>query len=195
MTVSFVPAAMRVPSRSRSRAARGRVVWALLLAATLGLKTFVPLLAAVSAQMQGKAVGDVCAVYGVRLAAAAPARAAPASHHHGHDTGHGGPAGHAGHAGHAGQGSDAGHSDGAIAAADATASTSHDEPSNHAEHAGDHCALSGLAVGAVLASAAWDVLDWAGTAAPSPGPSGAAPARDASARWLTLRVHAPPARS
>ena len=189
MTVSFVPAALRVPSRSRSRAARGRVVWALLLAATLGLKTFVPLLAAVSAQMQGKAVGDVCAVYGVRLAAAAPAPAAPASHHHGHDTGH------ARHAGHAGQGSDSGHSDGAIAATDATASTSHDEPSNHAEHAGDHCALSGLAVGAVLASAAWDVLDWAGTAAPSTGPSGAAPARDASARWLTLRVHAPPARS
>ena len=60
-------------SRSAARAvaievacrARPRRSGAVLLAATLGLKTFVPLLAAVSAQMQGKAVGDVCAVYGV----------------------------------------------------------------------------------------------------------------------------------
>ncbi len=146
-----------------------------VLAATLALKTFVPLLAAVSAQMQGKAVGDVCAVYGVRLAAAAPPSAAPPHHHHGHH---------------------AASMDGAMAGAQAALPTSHDTPSDHAEHARDHCALTGLAVCAVLAAAAWDVVDWAGTAAPSPGGAeDASPVRDASARWLTLRVHAPPSQA
>jgi hypothetical protein len=189
MTATFVPAALRVPPRSRSRNAHGRVAWAVLLAATLALKAFVPLLAAVSAQMQGKAVGDVCSVYGVRLAAAAPALAVPAPHHHGHDTSH---AGHAGHAGHG----DPVHADGAMAGPDATTpSTSHDGPPDHAEHARDHCALGALAVGAVLASAAWNVADWAGGAALPDAIGDAAPAHDAIARWLTLRVHAPPTRS
>jgi len=80
-----------------------------------------------------------------------------------------------------------------MGAADATPATSHDGSSDHAEHARDHCALTGLAVCAVVASAGWNVVDWAGTAVPLPHAIGdAALSHDASARWLTLRLHAPP---
>lgn len=140
--------------------------------ATLVFKSFVPLLAAASADLQGKAVADVCALYGVRMPQ--PAESA----HHG--------------AAHA-----MGHMHGvAMAGMDVVPSPSQHHPSEHAEHSRDHCALSGLAVGAAFALTLWGPVDW--RAAPVPGRASAddtPPWRDASARWLTLRVHAPPRRA
>lgn len=149
----------------------GAATWALLLVATLAFKSFVPLLAALSAGMQGKAVADVCAVYGVRLAPAVDH--APVSHamHHLH-----------------------GAADAPMAASGSTAPDP--LPADHAEHARDHCALTGLAMGAMLAQTLWEPVDWPAAAAIGLGVADVvSPARDASARWLTLRVHAPPARA
>lgn len=153
----------------RSRRLRGAVAWAVLLVATLAFKSFVPLLAALSAEMQGRAVADVCAVYGVRLAPAVDH--APVSHgmHHMH-----------------------GAPETPMAASRPTAPDQ--PPADHAEHARDHCALTALAVGAMLALTLWGLVDWRAAAATGLGfADPAAPSRDASARWLTLRVHAPPA--
>lgn len=154
----------------RSRRVRGAAGWAFLLAATLAFKSFVPMLAALSAGMQGKAVADVCALYGVRLAPAADPDAASHAMHHLHGA--------------------------AAAATDPAGSPAHEHPADHAEHARDHCALTALAVGAVFAATLWGLVDW--RAVPVTGDRFAdpiAPSRDASARWLTLRLHAPPARA
>ena len=192
MTVSFVPAALRVSSRSRSRAARGRVVWAVLLAATLALKTFVPLLAAVSAQTAGQ--GGRRRLRGLRRSAGRRGAAPPARAGITIITAM--TRGTRGHVGHAGHGSDAGHSDGAIAATDATAvdvarrilgsRRARTRPLRAERARGRRRPRVGR-VGRASTGPA--------PAAPSPRPS-AMPrsARDASARWLTLRLHAPPAR-
>lgn len=185
---TFVAAAPRTPRRARSRAVQGRVAWAVLLAATLVLKTFVPLLAALAAELQGKAVADVCAVYGVRLApapAAAPEphRSDPHQAHHEHHA----PREHHAH----GEAVATAHA--AMAGAEAAVAPSHEDAPEHADHARDHCALTGLAVCALVTLAAWDAADWTSAAPELPAANDAAPARDASARWLTARVHAPPA--
>ena len=141
-----------------------------MLAAVLAFKAFVPMLAALSAEMQGKAVADVCAVYGVRLGPAVDA--APPMHalHHMHGAAH--------------------------ASMGAAAATPPDHaPHEHAEHARDHCALSGLTVGVLFAPTPWALVEWQAASAMATGFADVlAPSRDASARWLTLRVHAPPAR-
>ena len=157
--------ATRIP-RTRQRAA-----WAFLIAATLVFKSFVPLLAVASAQMQGKAVADICSIYGVRLA--------PAAGGHVHDG-----AAHAmGHAGHMA---------GMEMPASGGATSPHD-PDDHVAHAQDHCALTGLAACAVFAATLWVLADWlAGDGGRAAFLDSAGPPRDASARWLILRLHAPP---
>lgn len=60
---------------------RRTIAWVVLVAATLALKAFVPLLAAFSAQLQDRAVAEVCTVYGVRLAVTGePSLPEPAGH-------------------------------------------------------------------------------------------------------------------
>ena len=155
----------------RSRRLLGAAAWAFVLVATLAFKSFVPLLAALSAELQGKAVADVCAVYGVRLAPVLDHAAVSHAMHHAH-----------------------GVADTPMAASPSTAPDP--APADHAEHARDHCALTALAIGAMFAPALSGLVDWRAAAAIGPGFADPVSAlRDASARWLTLRVHAPPARA
>jgi len=145
-----------------------RVAWALLIVAALAFKSFIPLLAAVAAHMQGKEVADICSIYGVRLAG-------------GHTHVHGGSHAMAHTAGMA------------MSATHGDESSPEDAPADHASHGQDHCALTGLAVCAVLALALFTFADWDGRE-PTRVFLADAPelSRDASARWLTSRVHAPP---
>lgn len=149
---------------------RQRSAWACLIAVTLVFKSFVPLLAAASAQMQGKPVAEVCAVYGVAL---------PSMQAHVHDA--------SAHAMH--------HMAGMEMAATGGGGPPFDHhPADHAAHAQDHCALTGLAACAVfLATTLWAVAEWTDDdRAPVAVDDAPEPLRDASARWLTLRLHAPP---
>lgn len=163
---------MSVPLDSRTLLTTRRTGWAFVIVATLVFKSSVPLLAAASAEMQGKAVADVCAVYGVRLVSA---------NGHVHDA-----ASHVMH--HM-----AGHVHVVHTSPDAENGPQPDAPADHAAHAQDHCALSGLAAYAIFAATLWGPADWldvdkreAFAVARVQG------ARDASARWLILRLHAPP---
>jgi hypothetical protein len=162
----FLGLRSRIPPASRLAA------WAWLLAATLVFKSFVPLLAATAAQMQGKAVADVCAVYGVRLATASAHDHHDSSHAMGHAEGH--------------------VHGGALPAGDTSPIRPH-EPADHAAHAQDHCALTGLSACAVFAAPLLTLAGWL-----EPGQVLAAAVessdlpRDAMARWLMLRLHAPP---
>ena len=153
---------IRLPQLGRGGA------WAILIAATLIFKSFVPLLAAASAQMQGKDVADICSVYGVRLAPATG---------HGHHGSH--PMEHV-----AGM---------EMPAMEGGGPASDDGPANHSTHSQEHCALTGLAACAVFALTSWATAVWAGDQeTPSASGDGFALQRDPSARWLTLRLHAPP---
>ena len=147
---------------------RHRAAWALVIAAALAFKSFVPLLAAAAAGLQGKDVADICSVYGVRLAGGTT----PA-HGGSHDIHHA-----------AGM---------QMPAAEGNESSPQHPATDHAAHSQDHCALTGLAAYAVSGPAAWFSV------APLNGEStraffGAAlePRGDASTRWLTARLHAPP---
>jgi hypothetical protein len=160
-------------SAGRARLGRGASTWAIVLVALLAFKSFVPMLAVLSAAMQGKAVADVCAVYGVRLAPGAVVDHAAASHavHHVH-----------------------GAAEAPWAASGATVPQA--PPADHVGHARDHCALSGVALAAMLAPALWGPADWAVPATVGRGVAASVPSlRDASARWLSLRGHAPPPRA
>jgi len=145
----------------------GRVAWAMLVVAALAFKSFIPLLAAVAAQMQGKQVADICSIYGVRLGG-------------GHTHVHGGSHAMA-------------HTAGMAMSATQGESSPKDGPADHASHVQDHCALTGLAVCAVLALALFTFADW-DAREPTHAFLADAPelSRDASARWLTSRLHAPP---
>jgi hypothetical protein len=164
----------------RFRLASRLTLWA--FAAALVLKSAVPLLAAAAAGLQGKEVADICAIYGVRLASASghadhAAAAAPAMSH----------MDHVGHMGHVGQ----------IAGMDVPATggdhDSHHEPADPAAHAQDHCALTALGTIAVDAPTAWAGIDRLDRdSVPTAGRAVETRAQDASARWLTLRLHAPP---
>lgn len=149
--------------------ARQRSAWACLIAVTLVFKSFVPLLAAASAQMQGKSVAEVCSIYGVAL---------PSTQAHVH-----GAAAHAMH-----------HMAGMEMPAVADQAPADHDPADHAAHAQDHCALTGLAACAVFAATTlWALADWVDAQGPLAVTfDGVKPPRDASARWLTLRLHAPP---
>ena len=145
--------------------ARQRSAWAVLIAATLVFKTFVPLLAAASAHLQGRSVAEICSIYGVALPAV---------------TGHA-------HGAH----SHASHHMAAMAGSGASGKA----PADHdpAAHTQDHCALSGLATCALFAASLWIPAPWLDTDAAMRVSLGIVePPRDASARWLTLRLHAPP---
>ena len=160
----------------------------------LVMKAGVPVLAATAAFLQGKAVAEICAIYGVRTSVQVDAelarstlRSAGAVEPHGH-AGHAHGAEHAGHAGHL---HDAGHPhDPALASAGHTPDPA---PPHGSAQDRDHCALTGLAVCAVSAVAGLEAVPWqaalqvADLSAPAP-----APMRDASARWLAERIHAPP---
>jgi hypothetical protein len=160
------------PLSSRNVLASGRTGWAFVIAATLVFKSFVPLLAATSAKMQGKAVADVCAVYGVSLASADG---------HAHDA-----ASHTLH--HM-----AAHMHGMHTSAASEEAPVHDAPADHAAHAQDHCALTGLAACAIFAATLWGLADWLQVDERNPFAfAEVQDARDASARWLILRLHAPP---
>jgi len=179
---------------------RHRSAWIGVAAVALVLKAAVPLLAALAAHAQGKAVAEICEIYGVRTVAmsafASPAPSAPADHGHpaGH-TGHADPAvhsghAHAGHAAHEGHAAHAGHvhtahvQAGADAPAHAPAAHGHDR---------EHCGLTGLA--ACAAPAAPDAATVAAplvATAPLPATQVAATRPDASASWLARRIHAPP---
>jgi hypothetical protein len=158
---------------SRALLTGRRAGWAFVIAATLVFKSFLPLLATASAKMQGKAVADVCAVYGVRLPVA-NGQAHVADPHSADHT--------------------AAHTHGMHTSPGAEEAPRHDAPADHAAHAQDHCALSGLAACAIFAATLWRLADWrhaderqAFAVAEVQG------VRDASARWLILRLHAPPA--
>jgi hypothetical protein len=153
---------------------RQRSAWACLIAVTLVFKSFVPLLAATSAQMQGKSVAEICSVYGVAL----PSMQAHVQDVHVHDA--------SAHAMHHMAGME-------MAAAGGTAPADH-HPADHAAHAQDHCALTGLAACAVFSSTTlWAVAEWSDADRALVAVDDAVePLRDASARWLTLRLHAPP---
>jgi hypothetical protein len=154
---------------------RHRSAWIGVAAFALVLKAAVPLLAALAAQAQGKAVAEICEIYGVRTVAML-ARASPQA------MAHASPGDRAGHAGHAGHGHDAhaGHE-----------TPSHD-PVAHG-HDREHCALAGLAACAAPAAIALDGPAPAlAAAAPLRPPQVAATRPDASASWLAGRIHAPP---
>jgi hypothetical protein len=149
----------------RSRFASRLTLWA--FAATLALKSAVPMLAAAAATLQGKPVAEICDVYGVAtVAAAAPAAVMEHPPGHGHMHSH----------------------------MAAPASSQHDAPAEHrhASRAGDHCALGGMVAIAAFSApavAALDVDDTPGT----PASDGDIAAFDAAARWAALLGHGPPA--
>jgi len=179
---------------------RRSTFWSIVCAFMLVMKAGVPVLAATAAALQGKAVAEICAIYGVRTSvqasaelARAAAQADAASTHFAH-AGHASHAGHAGHAGHAAHAGHAGHAEHLHDGAPATGGDAQEPPSPHgAAQDREHCALTGLAVCAVPAVAPFEAAAWL-AALQSPAPSTPAVERtpDASARWLTERIHAPP---
>ena len=155
---------------------RQRSAWACLITVTLVFKSFVPLLAAASAQMQGKSVAEICSVYGVAL----PSMQAHVQQAHVHDA--------SAHAMH--------HMAGMETAAAGGATPADHHPADHAVHAQDHCALTGLAACAVFpATSLWAVAEWSDADRARAVGDAVEPLRDASASWLTSRLHAPPRRS
>lgn len=73
--------------RARHRSDRRTLCWALAFAVALLLKAAVPLLAHAAASAQGKALVEVCSVYGVRTVALDATPTAPATdtaHHADH---------------------------------------------------------------------------------------------------------------
>ena len=167
---------------------RRSTFWSIACALMLVMKAGVPVLAATAAFLQGKAVAEICAIYGVRTSVQVDAElarstlhaAAPAEHR-----GHADPGDRAEHAAHASHQHDAAR----VAAAHAP-----DPGSSHgAAHDREHCALTGLAVCAVSALAGLEAVAWlAALEVADPSARPPAPMRDASARWLAARVHAPP---
>lgn len=167
----------------RHRSLSRLTVWA--FAGALLLKSAVPILASTAAALQGKAVAEICDVYGV---ATVPLRAAPATpggahaHHHGDASAAAlaTPAEHAAAHDHGAHGKT--HGDDAPPA-----------PS-HGAKAGDHCVLSGM-----VAVGGGDVPAFARlaptVAASQALASGEASVFDAVARWAALLEHGPPALS
>jgi hypothetical protein len=182
---------------NRSRFASRLTLWA--FAAALALKSAVPMLAAVAAGLQGRAVAEICDVYGVATAAlggnGAPAPAAPALAHIGHELAHAHLHGHGDAHGHGHDDAHAAqphvHVDAAIAAA---AHAPDDAPApdhRHGGKAGDHCALTGLvAIAAIDPPLLPGLLgDDAPRIVVSPDRG---TIRDAAARWAALLGHGPP---
>ena len=165
-------------------------VWA--FAGALLLKAAVPMLASVAAGLQGKAVAEVCALYGVALPGAT--QTAPVATSDGVAAGHG----HHVHAANAVPAGDAAHAIDAAPAAHAlhsgVAEGHGGEPRSEGgrTHAADHCVLT------ALVAFTSDSLDAAPPFAPAPAALRLAsareplPAADASARWAALVGHGPP---
>jgi hypothetical protein len=149
----------------RSRFASRLTLWA--FAGALVLKSAVPMLAAAAAGLQGKAVAEICDVYGVDTstravrAVSTMAPVAAMAHHHGHEH--------------------------MAASVQPRGEAPQSAPGHHpVGHASDHCALNGMVA---IATGDAPVL-----VVPAPrAPAGAAAAFDAVARWAARLEHGPPA--
>lgn len=155
---------MPFPPRRRLPTSSRLALW--LLALALAMKAALPMLAAVSAGLQDRAVAEVCTVYGVKTVAVALSAGADA------------------------QGDD---QDAATASHhDHRPSPGHDGGSPH--RGAEHCALGALpaSAGAPEARLAPPAAV-ADAGRPAASPSAAAPRPDAAARWAGLIEHGPPA--
>ena len=191
----------------RHRAASRLTSW--LFVAALLLKSAVPMLASAAAGLQGRAIAEVCDVYGVDMsrlgARSRPAVAEQADHaNHAHHPEHADLADLADlahlvdHAHHGDQAQHAHHAHRSDADSDALTTPADGAPAHgpasRVAHGGDHCALSALAF--ALASDAPAVAARPATVAPMPaGGATAAPVVDPAARWAAQLQHAPPASS
>jgi len=193
----------------RHRSASRLTSW--LFVAALLLKSAVPMLASAAAGLQGRALADVCDVYGVDTSTlgagapatgAEPARAALAGSTHRIDGAHEGHGAlehaaldvHDAHQAHDAHESHHAHHAGAGAATASGHGAPAHGPASRVAHGADHCALSALAF--ALASDAPALAVRAGTVAPMPatGATGASLV-DPAARWAAQLQHAPPASS
>ena len=159
---------MLFATRLRPKARRSAWLW--LLAGVLLLRAAVPLLASASALLQGVAVGEVCAVYGVVL----PAAEIPASGEHAQHAHHAEPAEHAEHAHHdqhAEHGSGGG---------------------EHARHATEHCALTALTALCTATPADNADVQVHGACALRLAQPSQAVVGDPAARWQAQLQHGPP---
>jgi|SRR4051812_30226663 len=170
---------------------RRSTFWSIVCAFMVVMKAGVPVLAATAAALQGKAVAEICAIYGVRTSVQASAELARAAAQADAASAH---LAHAGHAGHAGHASHATHAEHSHDAGSAMGGDAQDPPSPHgAAKDREHCALTGLAVCAVPAVAPLEAAAWlAALQGPAQATQSIERTRDASARWLTERIHAPP---
>jgi hypothetical protein len=179
----------------------GSTLWSIVCALMLVLKAGIPVLAATAAFMQGKPVAEICAIYGVRTSVQAGSATASEAHG-GHDAlakpvahaGRDAQAGHDAGAGrhvHAGNHTHGGHADDTRIAAVGSApepTSPHDSVQGR-----EHCALTGLAVCAASAVARLEAMAWPGSLRISRSlAKPLLPVHDASARWLSERIHAPP---
>lgn len=164
---------------------RWRLAWTSLIVMVLLLNAATPMLAAAAAQWQGRAIAEICSVYGVDLVAERARNRADAGIHSMTMTMTPHPA----------------HVAGAAPSAHDWQNDLPDDraapPAGHGQHDphhdAHHCALTGVAVGAMLVVALLIFMAWTGTRLPSrrvAWPDSLRP--DASARWLGLRLHAPP---
>jgi hypothetical protein len=158
------------------------------------LKSAVPMLAAVSAGLQGKPVAEICDVYGVAtlpVAVVAAGAAAAFAEHRGqaHDAEVAGAHQHV-HA-HAGAANVHAHVHAHAAAVPAQSSEAPPPAHQHGGKAGDHCVLTGMVAMASGASSGVEAL------APVVGANASIPAAapavfDAAARWAARLEHGPP---
>jgi len=154
----------------RRRTSSRLTVW--LFAALLLAKGAVPFLATAAAQLHGKAVADICPIYGVALPAVAAIDPHAAHHHH--------------HAAHA---------DEVAATQGAAGNDGGDGPLRHDTRGGDHCVLTALATFAADTAVVMPAPAAQSTAARAVASAELRPIADAAARWAALLGHGPPLRS
>jgi hypothetical protein len=172
----------------RDRSLRLLTSW--VFVAALLLKSAVPMLASAAADLQGKALAEICDVYGVDMTSLDRGPGTAATHQGAHHRGT-----HDAHAGHGG-GSGAASIDAAVHAQEP--GEGNDTASSHrptrVTHGGDHCVLSALAFALP-----------ADVAALTPSPQDTAPGllrhgntrvvSDPAARWAARLQHGPPVSS
>jgi|GEM_PF-1447740 len=159
---------MTFASRLNPKARRSGWLW--LLVGVLLLRAAVPLLASASALLQGVAVGEVCAVYGVVL----PAAATPAAAEHAQ---HAQAAEHAAHTAQAHHDHHAEHGSGG---------------GEHARHATEHCALTALTALCTATPAASADVQAHGASTLRLAQPPQALVGDPAARWQAQLQHGPP---
>jgi hypothetical protein len=184
---------------NRSRFAPRLTLW--LFAAALALKSAVPMLAVAAAGLQGKAVAEICDVYGVATVSPAVSAASAmaiattdaGADMHGHEAGgehdhmHGRPPGHTHAHMHAPAAEPAHASVAVVATHDDAPRPAH----RHGGAVGDHCALTGMvAIGSGGEPALASVV--AGAARAVAAVRAESAVFDAVARWAALLEHGPP---